>query len=82
MLIQEPPSGVVAVVAWILILQSRRTFHFLPIEAWLETLNRVEERFPRRVEVVARFRRQWLKAYLSGNYPITNKIDLAKFCAW
>jgi hypothetical protein len=55
------------------------TFRFLPIEAWRETARQIETRFPKATEVVARFRPQWLQVYLSPNYPMTGRFDLAKF---
>jgi len=56
-----------------------RSFRFVPIEAWRETAKEVENRFPKATEVVARFRPEWLKVYLSPNYPMTQQFDLAKF---
>jgi hypothetical protein len=57
----------------------RRTFRFVPIEAWRETAREIENRFPKGTEIVARFRPQWLGVYLSSNYPVTRQFDLAKF---
>ena len=71
----------VALAAFAFALQSGKKFHFRPIEAWLETAHRIEEGFPKGTEVVARFRPEWLRVYLSGSYPIVQDLDVAKFRA-
>lgn len=58
-----------------------RTFHFLPIEAWRETAQKVEAQFPEGTEVVATFRSERLKPYLNDDYPIVQKLDARKFTA-
>jgi hypothetical protein len=60
-------------------LHAGKGFHFRPIEAWLETAHRIEKHFPKGTEVVAQFRPQWLRVYLSADYPLTNQLDTAKF---
>ena len=60
---------------------SLRTFHFRPIEAWRATARTIENHFPKGTEIVVQFRPQWLKAYLSADYPLTPNFDAPKFLA-
>jgi hypothetical protein len=60
---------------------SLRTFHFRPIEAWRATARTIENHFPKGTEIVVQFRPQWLKAYLSADYPLTPNLDAPKFLA-
>lgn len=69
----------IAITALAFALHVRKTFHFVPIEGWLETARTIEDRFPKGVEVVALFRPQWLKSYLSADYPVTEKYDASRF---
>jgi hypothetical protein len=59
----------------------QKTFHFVPMEAWLETARTIERRFPKGTEVAAQFRPELLSLYLSPDYPMTKQFDPAKFMA-
>jgi hypothetical protein len=59
----------------------QKTFHFVPMEAWLETARTIERRFPKGTEVAAQFRPELLSLYLSPDYPMTKQFDTAKFMA-
>jgi hypothetical protein len=69
----------VVVAAFAFVLHAGKGFHFRPIEAWLETAHRIEKHFPKGTEVVAQFRPEWLRVYLPADYPLTKKLDTAKF---
>jgi hypothetical protein len=71
----------IAIIALVFALHLRTTFHFTPIEAWRETAHKIEDRFPKGTEIVAQFRPEWLKVYLSPDYPLTPHFDVAKFVA-
>lgn len=71
----------VVVAAFMGAWQIRKTFHFRPMESWLETAHRIESSFPKGIEIVAQFRPQWLRVYLSTDYPIVKEVNLAKFRA-
>jgi hypothetical protein len=71
----------IALLALLFALHVHKTFRFVPIEAWRETARAVEHRFPKGTEVVAQFRPQWLRIYLSADYPLTKQFDTAKFMA-
>lgn len=71
----------IVVAAFIFALHLRTTFHFKPIEAWRETARKIETRFPKGTEIVAQFRPQWLKVYLSPDYPVVRTFDPRKFLA-
>lgn len=77
--LRAPFMIAVAVASLTLASHWRQSFHFRPIESWLATAHRVERRFPKGTEVVAQFRPQWLRVYLSPDYPIVPKFDLKKF---
>ena len=68
----------VLLAAFAFALQSGKKFHFRPIEAWLETAQRIEKGFPNGTEVVAQFRPKWLRVYLPGSYPIVQDLDVSK----
>jgi hypothetical protein len=74
-------ASIIVLSGFVFALHSRQTFRFQPIEAWLQTADTIEERFPKGTQVVARFRSQWLKVYLSGDYPLVQTLDKAKFRA-
>ena len=69
----------IAIAAFAFALHVRGSFRFIPIEAWRETALKIEEKFPKGTEIVAQFRPEWLKAYLSVDYPFTSRLDTAKF---
>lgn len=71
----------VVLAAFAFALQSGRKFHFRPIEAWMETAQRIEKGFPNGTEVVAQFRPKWLRVYLPGSYRIVQDLDVARFRA-
>ena len=71
----------IALLVLLFAVHVRSTFRFVPFEAWRETARAVEHRFPKGTEVVAQFRPQWLRIYLSADYPLTKQFDTAKFMA-
>jgi hypothetical protein len=71
----------IAIAALVFAVHVQRTFRFVPMEAWLETARTIERRFPKGTEVVAQFRPELLRVYLSPEYPLTMQFDAAKFMA-
>jgi hypothetical protein len=74
-------ASAIVLAAFVFALHFRQTFQFKPIEAWLQTAHTIEERFAKGTEIVARFRPEWLKVYLSADYPLVQALDKAKFLA-
>ncbi|HEY5751922.1 MAG TPA: hypothetical protein VIT21_02130 [Chthoniobacterales bacterium] len=62
-------------------IQSRKTYKFIPIEAWMETARCIEKHFPQNTKIVAQFRSRQLRAYLSKDYPVSTAFDVTKFLA-
>lgn len=73
--------SIIVLAAFAFALHLRKTFHFVPMEAWRETAHKIEHRFPKGTEIVAWFRPQWFKVYLSRDYPVVKTFDPRKFLA-